>query len=97
MTLNQNKDATIAACMRNWQFENFPQKLKGLLNKDRDIEGLKIENEYPTGVYRKVEKRKNVISEIFSSFFVMSYSAEELERIRSKNTYHYKPHLYSKN
>ena len=97
MTSNQNKDVIIAAFMKNWQFENFPQKLKGLLKNERNIERLRIENAYPIGVYRKVEKRKSLISEFVSSFFVMSYSAEELKRIRSKNTYHYKPHLYSKN
>ena len=96
MTSNQNKDATIATFMRNWQFENFPQKLEGLLKNGRNIERLTIENEYPTGVYKKVKKCKSVISEFFSSFFVMSYTAEELKRIRSESTYHFKPHIYSK-
>lgn len=94
MTSNQNKDATIASFMRNWQFENFPQKLGNLLENGANIAGLRIENEYPVGVYRKVEKCKSSIAEFFSSFFVMSYSAEELKKIRSKNTYRYKPHLY---
>lgn len=96
MTSNQNKDAIIASFMKDWQFENFPQKLDDLLEHGRNIERLKIEDEYPTGVYRKVAERKSAISEFFSSFFVMSYTAEELEKLRSKNTNNYRSHLYSK-
>lgn len=96
MTSIQNKDAIIASFMKNWQFENFPQKLEGLLKSGRSIEKLRIENEYPTGVYRKVVKCKSFIAEFFSSFFVMSYTEDELKKIRSINSYKYRPHLYSK-
>lgn len=68
MTLNQNKDAVIARFMKSWQFENFPPILEGLLDRDRNIEKLRIESEYPIGVYRKVVEHESLISEFFPLF-----------------------------
>ena len=81
MTSIQNKDAIIASFMKNWQFENFPPILKGLIERGRNIDKLRIKCEYPIGVYCKVVKPKSLISEFFSTFFVMSYTEEELKKM----------------
>ncbi len=97
MNSNEKKDAIIARFVKSWQFENFPPTLKKLIEKEKNIDKLRIEEDYPIGVYRKVAKHKGFIYEFFSSFFVMSYSAEELKKLRANHIHNYRPHLYSKN
>lgn len=96
MTLNQSKDAIIAGFIQRWQFEHFPPVLQKLLNKHKNLDQLKIEGAYPVGVYRKVARQKSILADLFSSLFVMSYSAEELKKLRANSPYHNRPHLYTK-